>query len=129
VIAFTGAEFLRMTEKELVRNFTKAGVYFVSKVRGYLNTDQPYTRSPGGKHRGLDPSRPGGYPKKLSGQLQRSVTWKVDAGKKVLTVGSNLEGYPSFLITGTRFMAPRPWLPLAWDAEKDNVGRIILGKK
>lgn len=113
---------------ELTKRFTKAGIYYVSKLRGYLNVSQPYKRSrTTGRHRGLSPSRPGQYPKKLSGQLQRSMTWTLDKSKLVLTCGSNLAGYPSFLQTGTRFMRPRPWLSLSWQAERGKIGKIIVG--
>jgi hypothetical protein len=44
-------------------------------------------------------------------------------------VGSNLDGYPKFLETGTRFMKSRPWLSLAFAAEKDRLGKIITGGK
>lgn len=128
MIRWLGGEFLRVTRAELVKRFAKAGVYFTSKERGYLNVGQPYRRNEQGGHVGLDPSKPGQFPHKLSGQLQRSVTWKLDAAKLVLTVGSNLEGYPKWLQTGTRFMKPRPWLSLGFEKEKDRIGRIIVGR-
>src|ERR1700722_1098243 len=106
--------FMGSVEKEYVRRFTKAGVYFTSKTRGYLNVSQPYKRSKSGKHRGLDPSKPGEFPKKLSGQLHWSIIWDLDQKKMILTVGSNLKPYPKFLQISTRFMRARPWLTLSW---------------
>lgn len=129
MIAWYGENFLRMTTAELQKGFTKAGVYFTSKTRGYLNTSQPYQRTKRtGRHIGLAPSRPGEFPRKLSGQLQRSITWTLDKKKLVLTVGSNLQEYPSMLETGTRFMRPRPWLTLAFAKEKNKIGRTIAGR-
>lgn len=107
---------------------TKAGVYFTSKLRGYVNTAQPYTRSKNGqRYYGENPSSPGNLPHKLSGQLLKSMTWNLDKGRMVLAVGSNLKGHPSFLETGTRRMEPRPWLTLGWNKESGKVGRIIIG--
>lgn len=120
--------FLGAVNKELEKRFVSAGVYFVSKTRGYLNTSQPYRRTRSGGHVGLDPSKPGQFPHKLSGQLQRSVTWKFDKSKMVLTVGFNLKGYPKYLETGTKDMRPRPTLKLSWGKEKNNMGRILTGK-
>ncbi len=120
--------FLKLTQDQLAKNFQKAGVYFVSKEREFLNRDQQYKRYASGKHKGLNPSKPGEFPKKLTGQLQRSITWSFDRPKMTLIVGSNLKPYPSLLQTGTRFMAARPWLSLGFDKVRDRMGRIIIGK-
>lgn len=123
----TADGFLGDVQKELVKRLTKAGVFYVSQLRGSLNTSQEYTKY-GSRLKGHGPSLPGQYPHKLSGQLMRSITWNVDKKNMVLTVGSNLDGYPSFLETGTQWMAPRPWLSLSFAAEKDQLGKIIAGK-
>lgn len=129
MITWHGADFLNMVDAELKRNFTKAGVYFVSKLRGSLNRSQPYHRTPDGGTVGLDPSLPGEYPKKLTGQLQRSITWTVGTKPLSLTVGSNMKGYPKYLQLGTTLMKPRPWLSLGFEKTKDEIGRIIVGGK
>ena len=121
-------EFLKQTQDELARNFVKAGVYFVSQTRQSLNVDQPYRRAASGKHHGLSPSLPGEYPRKLTGQLMRSVTWSFDRGRMSLTVGSNLRPYPALLQSGTQFMAARPWLSLGFAQVRERMGQIILGK-
>lgn len=126
MIRWTGNAFLGTTRAELVKRFTKAGVYSVSKLRGYLNRSQKYVRLRGGKKFvGLDPSAPGEFPKKLTGQLQRSITWELDQTKLILSVGSNLKPYPKFLQTGTRIMHPRPWLSNFFNLERDNIGKIL----
>jgi hypothetical protein len=124
-----GDRFLGRTRAELEKGFVRAGVYFVSQTRGYLNVDQPYKRSKKtGRHRGLAPSAPGEFPRKLSGQLMRSITWSFDPSKLVLTCGSNLAGYPKFLQFGTARMRPRPWLTLAFEKEKNTLARLIIGQ-
>jgi hypothetical protein len=128
MIVWNLSGFQKLTEAELVKNMTKAGLYFTSKLRGYLNKSQPYKRSKDGlKYKGKNPSAPGDFPHKLSGQLSKSMTWNLDKGKLVLTVGSNLKGYPSFLETGTRRMQARPWLTLGWNREKNKIGTMITG--
>ena len=127
MLRWTASDLITLTAKELHKRLVKVGVYFASKERQYLNVSQPYKRSASGKRlRGLDPSQPGEFPRKLSGQLQRSITWRVE--KDSVIVGSNLRGYPSYLETSTRFMAARPWLSLGFDREKDNMARILVGK-
>jgi hypothetical protein len=126
-ITWHGADFLNMVDAELTKRFTKAGVFFTSKMRGFLNRSQPYHRTPSGGTVGLDPSSPGEFPKKLTGQLQRSITWTVTQKPLTLTVGSNLAGYPKYLQLGTTLMSPRPWLTLGFDKTQDEIGRIIAG--
>lgn len=122
----TAADFLKVTEDELARRMTKAGLYFVSKLRGYLNIGQPYRRTKKGNHIGLAPSWPGEFPRKLSGQLQRSMTWTYDRRTQTLTVGSNLKGYPGFLELGTKWMKPRPWLTLGFNKERGTMTKMIV---
>ncbi len=55
-------QFAADVNRDLVKRFTKAGVYFTSKLRGYVNTAQPYTRSPSGHYHGMAPSAPGQFP-------------------------------------------------------------------
>lgn len=123
------ADLLTKTKAELEKGFVRAGLHFVSSLRVALNVDQPYRRSKRtGRYRGLSPSAPGQYPRKLSGQLMRSITYQFDKSKMELTVGSNLVGYPSFLQSGTRFMQARPFLSLSWASEQSTIGKLILGK-
>lgn len=119
--------FMGRTRAELEKGFVRAGIYFTSQTRGYLNVDQRYKRLPSGKLRGYSPSLPGQFPKKLSGQLQRSITWNFDKDKLELSCGSNLAGYPSYLQFGTAKMQARPWLSLAFDKEQLQMTRFILG--
>ena len=128
MIRWNLTNFLKLTQDELAKNFVKAGVYFVSQQRQFLNRDQPYRRAPSGRHTGFDPSLPGEFPRKLTGQLMRSVTWSFDKSKMALTVGSNLKPYPAILQSGSSFMEPRPWLSLGFAQVRERVGQIIVGK-
>lgn len=122
---WNGPQFYGDVQKELVKRFTKAGVTWVSAMRGHLNTAQTYDKAPSGKYHGHNPSLPGQFPHKLSGQLQKSMTYEVDQNKLVLTVGTNLQPYPAYLQTGTGIMKPRPWLSLGWELEESKVVRIL----
>ncbi len=121
-------EFMDEVTKDLVKKFTKAGIYFTSALRGHLNVAQPYKRSERGNYKGSSPSAPGQFPKKLSGSLQKSMTWDLDKKKLVLTCGSNLKGYPSILQHGNKYIQSRPWLTLGFDLEQATISKIITGK-
>jgi hypothetical protein len=102
----------------------------VSSWRGYANQAQEYKRYTGKKgvyYKGLSPSSPGQFPRKLTGQFQKSLTYRVDKRELSLEVGSSLVGHPAFLQFGTKWMQPRPWLTLGWEREKAAVGKILLG--
>lgn len=80
----------------------------VSEIRQNLNTAQPYKRT-GSGFTGYDPSKPGDFPHKLSGQLQKSIAYSVDEQELTCTIGTAMK-HGFFLEMGTRFMAARPWL-------------------
>ena len=61
------------------------------------------------KNRGKSPSRPGEYPRKLSGHLRRNIVRDSSAEDKAVRVGTNVV-YGKHLELGTRKMKRRPWL-------------------
>jgi hypothetical protein len=95
-------------EKEVVKALHKAGAMCVSELRTNLNNAQPYQKY-GSRFVGLDPSKPGDFPKKLSGQLLKSVAYSVDEQELSVTTGTAIE-HGKFLELGTSRMQPRPWL-------------------
>ena len=116
-------------QRQLERGLTRAGFHLVGHFRSKLNRSQPYLRraTPSGvRFTGLDPSRPGEYPKKLSGQLIKSVAFKVDKPGLTMQAGSAIP-WAAWLQTGTSRMRPRPWLTLSWQSEQTALARIVLG--
>jgi phage gpG-like protein len=112
-------------QKELVDRLNRAGLHLVSEIRTRLNVSQPYKRS--GLHfRGLDPSRRGEFPRKLSGQLLKSIASTVDAQELVAIVGTALP-HGKFLEFGTTKMAARPWLYRTYQDVEDQLARILVG--
>ncbi len=96
--------------KEIIDRLNKLGFTVVSELRKNLNRDQPYIRS-GARFRGRWPSKPGEYPKKLSGALLKSIAFGVDERELSVTVGTN-QRHGRYLQFGTRNMRPRPFLSL-----------------
>ncbi len=69
---------------------------------------------------------PGRLPKKLRGELQRSMAYEVRPVEPSLYLGTSLAGHPAWLQFGTARMAPRPWLTLIWARVRQQV-RTLLG--
>lgn len=114
-------------QRELVKRLHRAGLHYVSEARQALNQAQPYQRTRGGKGmKGLNPSLPGRLPKKLRGELQRSMAYEVKPAEPSLYLGTSLAGHPAWLQFGTARMAPRPWLTLIWARVRQQV-RTLLG--
>lgn len=122
-----GDEFLEELERQAARNLEKAAIHLTNEIKLKLNRSQPYTVGSGeaGKHyHGLDPSQPGEPPKKVRGDLQRSITYAVADDKRSATVGTNLD-YGAFLELGTAEMQPRPYLRSTLIEQSDAIAEIL----
>lgn len=74
--------------------------------------------------KGKYPSKPGEYPRKVTGNLQKSVTYEVDKEQLQGRVGTELD-YGSYLELGTKNMKPRPWLMRTFDAIYNQLIKIL----
>ena len=101
----------------------RAVIFLASAIKKELGRSQP-TRGVGAAKVGLDPSRPGEYPKKVMGHLRRGIAWEYDAGSMTGRVGTNVE-YGKFLELGTRKMARRPWLSKGLKNNRREIIRIL----
>ena len=86
----------------------RAGIAFKNHLREHLSRSQ-LTRGAGARKRGLDPSLPGEYPKKVMGHLRRNVETEYNAEEMLARVGTNVV-YGHHLQTGTTKMKARPWM-------------------
>ncbi len=123
---WSGDDFVEKVNAQVQQNLKKAGFFGVNELKKALNRGQP-TKKVGGRLIGLAPSLPGEYPKKVTGKFQRSIVFITQGD--VLTIGSNLDGYPKFLNYGTRKMAARPWMSLFFNSNVDFISNIILTGK
>ena len=81
-------------------------------ARKLVSRDQPvviYGKSAGRSRKGLDPSKPGEPPKKVTGHLRMNIQKEVSPTGMTARVGTNVP-YGKMLELGTRHMEPRPWL-------------------
>lgn len=77
----------------LQRGMGRAAVFVEGEVKKEINRGQRTVAGAGGKRRGLDPSKPGEPPKKVTARLFQSVTHRVvTLGLKIIgLVGSNVK--------------------------------------
>lgn len=118
-------------DKEIIKHVQKqlksAATYLTGQVKKNLNaqgTPKRVSNGPSGPHyKNLNPSPPGGYPHKMLGDLQRSITYEMFSPNEA-RVGTNVE-YGKFLELGTSKMAPRPFLRSTIDAERTAIETIL----
>lgn len=119
--------FAKDIEAELGKRVERAAIYLTNVIKKKLNKGQAYkiTKGANGRHyRGLEPSAPGEAPKKVRGDLQRSITYQMDNDKLGARVGTNLiVGF--FLEMGTSKMAPRPFLRSTLIEEQAKIEQIL----
>lgn len=128
-IKLKSAQLLKLTVAELEQNMRMATVYVRDKVKVKLNRGQPTRRTTGGHIIGLDPSKPGEPPKKVTSRLQNSIRTDVEVkGKKRVLgfVGTDVV-YARPLELGSRTMAARPFLRATLIEERPRV-KLILTK-
>lgn len=113
-------------KKRLGDNLERAAIHLVNRIKENVNRSQPYTiyRGQGISYKGDDPSLPGEYPKKVRGDLQRSIVYEMSADRQSAKIGTNLD-YGAYLELGTQDMAARPFLRSTVATEKDKVNEIL----
>jgi phage gpG-like protein len=115
----------------------KAVVFLQGKVKQLINRGQKKRRS-GNRYVGLDPSKPGEPPKKLSNLLFSSISTQIIRTKRevVGVVGTNVKyarrlelGFMGTDKLGRKvYQAPRPYLRRAVLENRDAVKTILGGK-
>lgn len=122
-------DFMRDITQELGRRVEKAAIHLTNKMKEKVNRSQPYHIGKGKKGRyyhGEDPSKPGEAPKKIRGDLQRSITYEMAPDKQSAKVGTNLD-YGAYLELGTSKMAPRPYIRSTFIEELPTINDILGG--
>ncbi len=115
-VRITDEAFKRRLMGAVERGLGQQGAYTQGAIQQKIGRSQPVGRSKSGRTWGKNPSLPGEPPKKVTGELQRSIAWATesDTSSVALQVGMNLP-YGRYLEEGTSkdgkpLMAPRPYL-------------------
>ena len=128
-VKWFGEGILSDIELGIEKGVKKATFHLQGKVREKINQQQEI-RGTGINRRGLDPSNPGDPPKRVSGQLVRSIANETEGRghETVGRVGTSLP-YGRMLEEGTIDMSSRPYLRPTLIEEGDTIGKIITGGK
>lgn len=108
----------------LFKRFLAAMIFLRDHIRRKISRSQP-TSGAATRKRGLDPSKPGEYPKKLLGHLRRNVQSEGNKGERKARAGTNVP-YGRWLELGTRRMGRRPWLTLAIRESAQSIRNILI---
>lgn len=122
-------------QKEMTTRMTKATSYLQGQVKKKIRRGQPVRRTTGGVLVGLDPSKPGEPPKKVTGHLSRMIHRRVDVrGGTITGIVSADTPYARRLelgFTGADALgrivnqAPRPFLRPALKESRAVLKRIL----
>jgi len=107
-----GPEAVKLINMEVGKRLDATGRFVRDKAKELVSRSQPvriYGKKAGRSRKGLDPSRPGEPPKKVSGDLRISIKKEFDRAAMAVQIGTRLP-YGKHLELGTRKMAARPWL-------------------
>lgn len=110
-----GEEAKRRIRSETNKRIDRAGRILRDFIRVKLSRSQPvviHGKTAGRSRKGMSPSQPGEYPKKVTGHLRMNVQSEMDDRTATARVGTNVK-YGKYLELGTRKMARRPWLSKA----------------
>jgi hypothetical protein len=111
-MTWKGPEALRLIRAEAGRRVDGAARVARDGAKALISRPQPvriYGKKAGRSRAGLDPSKPGEPPKKVTGHLRINVRKEFDPNRVEARVGTNVP-YGKHLELGTRKMAARPWL-------------------
>ncbi len=114
MLRWYGEEAKKVIRTEINKRIDKASRILRDYIRTKIGRSQPvkiYAKSAGRSRKGMDPSKPGEYPKKVTGFLRMNVQAEMDDATSTARVGigKNVK-YGKYLEFGTRKMARRPWL-------------------
>ena len=107
-----GPEAMKAIRHEAANRVDMASRFVRDKAKEIVGRSQPvriYAKKAGRSRKGLDPSKPGEPPKKVTGHLRMGIRKQMDRGRIEARIGSNVP-YGKHLELGTRKMAARPWL-------------------
>lgn len=124
-IKWFGDDILSDIELGIEKGVKKATIHLQGKVREKISRTQEI-RGKGINRRGTDPSNPGEPPKRVSGQLTRSIANETEGRghEAVGRVGTSLP-YGRALEEGTMDMEARPYLRPTLIEEGETIGKLI----
>ena len=102
--------------RELRRRLNECGRECVKYATSHMKPQA--TAGTGRRRRGLNPSKPGEFPKRVTGHLARHIRFEVATGPRIrlrMRWGTSVP-YGRYLDEGTTRMKARPWISLTMRA-------------
>ena len=112
-IIWNGPKIVKKTADQIFINMGLATQFMRNEVKTSINRPQPTrTSSTTGKRRGLNPSKPGEPPKRIEGDLFKSIVTEITRSRNKIVgrYGSTLTEIAIWLEFGTSRIAARPFL-------------------
>jgi len=119
--------FFDVVRKDVEQNMGKVVNFLRNEVVKSINTSQPTKRAASGKRTGLNPSKPGEAPKRVEGDLVKSITTEVFTEDKKVRgfYGSTQTDKALALEFGTSDMEPRPFLRPPLTLHREAIVRML----
>lgn len=120
VVYWNANPFIQETEGKSEKRMRDAMVYCTDYAKSHMHPTSP--------------GPPGGFPGVVTGTLRRNITYEIESAPPRIigrfgVLATEAEGkplqYALYLETGTRKMAPRPWLTLTLDGALGEVRKIL----
>jgi len=112
-VSWNSGPFERQVDQNAKKRLAQAAILAVATAKENMGSSPSKSKNP----RDHISSPPGGYPFSDSGWMKQNITFEVDGmtarwGVLARTEGGKDLEYALHLETGTRHMAPRPWITL-----------------
>lgn len=128
-VKWNDAPVFRSTKADIEARMGRAVQFVRAEVIKSINVSQPTHRYPSGNRLGLNPSKQGDPPKRVHGDLVRSITTEVvqQATRIIGRYGSTQTKKALALELGTSNMAARPFLRPPLLRNRNEIQRILAG--
>lgn len=126
-VKWNGGTIFVSTKRDLVPRMGRVVQFLRAEVIKSINTSQPTRRSKSGNRTGLNPSKPGQPPKRVHGDLVRSITTEVtqESTAVIGRYGSTQNEKAKALEFGTSKMAARPFLRPPLFKNRETIKRML----
>ena len=118
-----GDERLKEIRQEMTRRISRAGMTLVQYTLRHMG--QQSTRGKGKNMRGLNPSRPGEFPRRVTQHLARNIDWETYTDRIGGRWGTNVKYGAIMERAGGK--RRRPWMSLANRALRRRIRSILAG--
>jgi len=128
-LKWNDAKVFKSTKQEIEQRMGQVSQFMRNEVIKSINTSQATRPTPSGARVGLDPSKPGDPPKRIEGDLVRSIVAEVEvtSTRVIGRYGSTQTEKAKALEFGTTKMSARPFLRPPLLKNRNKIERMLAG--